>query len=292
MPQTIYVLGAVLSFVMGAVVGSFLNVCIWRLPRDESIIYPDSHCPQCDTRLRAWDLVPLLSIIFLRAKCRFCHAPISWRYFGVELLTALVFLALWWRWEVSVELFFYAAFSALLIAIFFIDLDHMIIPDELSLAGVGLGVAKNIIDIVAHRPGGFVAPFTIPGAGWVVTILPASLVGIVAAVAVFAGIDLFSRLVFKREGMGGGDLKLGAAIGALIGPGLALLSFGMAVVAGAALGVVLIGARLVLRRYEGPAYIPFGPFMVVTAWMCMIAPQPVSRTAQALWESWLRSCGA
>src|SRR5690348_2472797 len=115
---------ATIFFIYGAVIGSFLNVCIWRMPREESVVHPPSHCPGCDRRLQAMDLVPLLSQLFLRARCRYCKARISWRYFWVELLTGLAFLALYLRLGPSgrwVELIAGCLFTAVLIVVFFID---------------------------------------------------------------------------------------------------------------------------------------------------------------------------
>src|SRR5437667_5488147 len=119
-------------FIFGAVVGSFLNVCIWRLPREESVVHPPSHCPGCDRRLGPLDLVPLLSQVLLRARCRYCQAKISWRYFWVELLTALAFTGLYLRYGLEgrwVEAIAACLFTATLIVIFFIDLETYYIPD-------------------------------------------------------------------------------------------------------------------------------------------------------------------
>src|SRR5208283_4929827 len=96
-------MGILIALIYGTVVGSFLNVCIWRLPRDESIVSPGSHCPQCNTPLRGKDLVPLLSFLIQRRKCRYCGEPISWRYFGIELLTGVYFVLLYWKFQWSVE---------------------------------------------------------------------------------------------------------------------------------------------------------------------------------------------
>ena len=121
---------AAVFFIYGTVVGSFLNVCIWRLPREESLSHPPSHCPKCNKRLGVLDLVPLLSQVLLRARCRYCGAKISWRYFWVEMLTGLAFLALYFRYGMAgrwVEAIAACLFMATLIVIFFIDLEHYII---------------------------------------------------------------------------------------------------------------------------------------------------------------------
>src|SRR5215212_3487642 len=145
-------------FAYGAAVGSFLNVCIYRWPRDESVITPPSHCPECDHRLAPKDLIPLFSQLWLRGRCRYCSTKISWRYFGVELLTGAAFLLLYLPMIGQFEsartpaqlfgplfiLVLNALFVATLIFIFFVDLDHQYIPDMAVLIGVGVGVAKDV----------------------------------------------------------------------------------------------------------------------------------------------------
>src|SRR5215471_11853071 len=122
-------------FIFGAVIGSFLNVCILRIPAEESIVSPGSHCPKCKQRVAWYDNIPLLSWVVLRGKCRSCHAPISFRYFVVELLTAAAAVALFLRVGFGVEWIVLFTFVAALIVVTFIDLDHRIIPDVISLPG-------------------------------------------------------------------------------------------------------------------------------------------------------------
>ncbi|UCH34228.1 MAG: prepilin peptidase [Armatimonadota bacterium] len=278
---------AIFLFALGTAVGSFLNVCIYRLPRDESIVQPPSHCPACGERLRPLDLVPLLSFLALGRKCRYCGVPISWRYFVVELITGAAFLTAWLTsqevWTAGAPAIAWLVgklvFAGLFIAIFFIDLEHMIIPDELAFAGIGVGVVLDVAGILLwDKP---LLTFGIPWTSWVLS-LPASVVGIVVGAVFFILMELFSQLVFRKEGMGGGDLKLGAAIGALLGPAMALLSFALAVVAGALVGIVLIVTRL-RRRHE---YIPFGPFMVVCAFAVMLFPNAISDMVSQAYRAW------
>ena len=283
---------AIFVFVLGTVVGSFLNVCIYRMPRDESIVAPPSHCPACGERLRPLDLIPLVSFLALGRKCRYCGEPIAWRYFMVESITGLAFVAAWLTsqevWSAGAPAVAMLAakliFAALFIAIFFIDLDHMIIPDELVFVGIGVGVALDVAGLLLwHKP---LAIVHVPWTAWVLSV-PRSIVGIIVGALFFLFVEGFSQLIFRKEGMGGGDLKLGAAIGALLGPGPALLSFGLAVAAGAVVGVALIVTR-VRGRQE---YIPFGPFMVVAAFAVMLFPALV-RYAGLAYQAWRSSWAA
>jgi leader peptidase (prepilin peptidase)/N-methyltransferase len=139
----------IIVFGYGAIVGSFLNVLIYRMPLNMSVSKPPSHCPRCNTLLRFWDNIPLFAFLSLGGKCRYCRAPISWRYFGVELLTACLWTALFYRiadksslsW---VDFLAQALFVSVLIAVIFIDLDHFIIPDELNWFGIAFGVIRDI----------------------------------------------------------------------------------------------------------------------------------------------------
>lgn len=251
-------LGDLIAFVYGTVVGSFLNVCIWRLPRDESLIRPGSHCPSCDRLLRAWDLVPLFSFLVQRRKCRYCGAPISWRYFGVELLTGLYFVLTYHSFGWGIDSLAYALFGAALIAVFFIDLEHWIIPDQLSLAGIAIGLARDGIGLADGSRSAY--PLPIPWTGWHLPV-PQSVAGILICGGVFYAIAALSYYVFKKEGIGGGDIKLAAAVGATLSLDRALLSFFLAVALGSAIGIGLILAR----RKTGKDYVPFGPMMVAGA---------------------------
>ncbi len=229
-------------FLYGAVVGSFLNVLIYRLPRGLSIVKPRSHCPNCKTELRARDLVPLLSFLWQRGRCRYCGARISWRYFWVELATGLLFWGIYWRYGWSWDTLFYVLFAAALIAAFFIDLEHFLIPDGLNVFMLGLGIARNAVLIAEENPQAWMAV-----GDWK---LPYALVGAVVCTAVFAAIALMGRLLFRKDAMGFGDVKLARAIGSLVPLNLALLAFAGAVVLGAVVGGLLI--VLNARRQSAP----------------------------------------
>jgi leader peptidase (prepilin peptidase)/N-methyltransferase len=273
----VYIAGAA-AFALGCVVGSFLNVCIYRLPRDRSVVAPPSHCPHCGSRLRAVDLVPLLSFLALGRKCRHCGSPIAWRYFLVELITGLVFLAGWSACGPGAQVLPCWIFAGVVIAVVFTDLDHMIIPDQLVVAGVIAAILGEALLVATGQTP--LLSVKVPG---VAIALPRFLAGGAVGLGVFVFIRGFSQLLFRREGMGLGDVKLAGAIGAMLGPGLALLSFGLAIAVGAVMGVALLLLRF-RRRME---YLPFGPFLAVAALIALLAPTQTTGAARSLYEHWL-----
>jgi len=265
-------------FALGCVIGSFLNVCIYRMPRDRSVVSPPSHCPQCGGRLRAVDLVPLISFLALGRKCRFCGSTIAWRYFTVELITGLVFLAVWRACGPSLLVVPCWVFASVVIAVVFTDLDHMIIPDTLVLAGLAAALLSE--GILVARGDVPLLSVSVPGTALAV---PRLVAGGLAGLALFVFIRAFSQLLFRREGMGLGDVKLAGAIGAMLGPALALVSFGLAIVAGAVLGVLLRVVRL-RRRME---YLPFGPFLAAAALATLLVPELLMGATKELYLRWV-----
>lgn len=250
--------GLSVALLYGAIVGSFLNVCIWRLPRDESLVSPGSHCPKCDTLLKARDNVPLFSFLIQRCKCRYCGEPITWRYFVIELLTSLYFGAVYLHFGWTVESIVFALFGATLIAIFVIDLEHYIIPDQLNIFGIVVGVGYDVVRILrTHNWHTHIFGLNVP--------LPQSIVGIILCGFAFLAIAIISYYIFKKEGMGGGDVKLAAAVGALLGAQSAMWSFMIAVFFGTIIGLALMASKSKGRK----DYVPFGPFMVVGAFIMM-----------------------
>jgi len=249
-----FTLGALFSFLYGTVIGSFLNVCIYRLPRNESLAHPPSHCPNCNTRLRVRDLVPLFSFLLLRCRCRYCKTRITWRYFIVEFITGLLFLACWWSlalrfpeqlWSGAGVLLLIAlcAWAAAMLVTFVIDLETTYVIVPVTLVAMLAGLAFEVTWKLATGQGIGI---------WGIPYLPAAVPGMVIGFLFFIGIDWFGRLIFRKPGMGAGDSFIGAAIGALLGPIEALLSFGMAIVLGAVIGIVLmIIGRLVRSTAPG-----------------------------------------
>lgn len=229
------------SFILGAVVGSFLNVCIYRLPAGESVVSPPSRCPSCGTRIRPWDNVPILSWLILRGRCRSCRAKISARYPLVELINGLLTLALFLKFGPTLTFAVLFIFCSALVAITFIDLDHQIIPDVISLPGIALG---------------FAASFFLPWLGWL-----NSLIGIVAGGGSLLLVAwLYERLTGK-EGMGGGDIKLLAMMGAFLGwRAVPFIIFASSLV-GSVIGLTV----MMLQKKDSKLAIPFGPFLALGA---------------------------
>jgi leader peptidase (prepilin peptidase)/N-methyltransferase len=233
-----------LAFLLGAAIGSFLNVCIWRLPLGKSIVYPPSSCPACGTRIRARDNIPLLSYLLLCGRCHACEAHVSLRYPAVELLTGVMSMLVLYHFGLSPNLGVYAVFTAALIVITFIDIDHQIIPDVISLPGIVLGIAFSALG------------YTMPEVSLMDSVIGALLGGgLLYLVAV--GYHVWTG----REGMGGGDIKLLAMIGAFLGWRGVLVTLILGSFSGAVIGIALILARGADSRLP----IPFGPFLALGA---------------------------
>jgi leader peptidase (prepilin peptidase)/N-methyltransferase len=229
------------AFVLGAAIGSFLNVCIWRLPLGESIAYPPSHCPACGTSIRVRDNIPVLSYLLLRGRCHSCGAGISLRYPAVELLTGVASIALFHHCGLSPTLATYGLFVAALIVITFIDIDHQIIPDVISLPGVVLGLAFSTL--------GYGVPV------W------DSVIGALLGGGILYLVAVGYHAWTGREGMGGGDIKLLAMVGAFLGWRGVLVTLILGSFSGALIGIALIAARGADSRLP----IPFGPFLALGA---------------------------
>jgi leader peptidase (prepilin peptidase)/N-methyltransferase len=223
-------------FLFGLIIGSFINVCIWRLPREESVVFPASHCPACNKPIRPYDNIPVFSYLLLRGRCRACKAAISWRYPLVELLHGVLAVYVVHRFGLAADTALWALFLTALMAIVFIDIDHQIIPDVITLPGMVIGL---------------VASSTILDTGWANAI-----VGLLLGGGLFYAIAILSERILKREGMGGGDIKLIAMIGAFLGWRPMLLTLFLAALAGSLIGLILIW-----RGRDRSEPIPFGPFL-------------------------------
>ena len=244
---------SVLFFVLGAIIGSFLNVCIYRIPKDASIVRPSSRCPACGAPISFYDNIPLDSYLVLRGRCRKCGETISIRYPLVELICAGLFVVFYRVLGLTVELPVSLVLASLLIVISFIDLDHLIIPDILSLGGLLLGVALSF----------FRSSFTYID----------SLGGVLVGAGLLFAIAKSYELLRKREGMGGGDIKLLGMIGAFCG----IKGVIFCLVTGSLLGT-LAGLPLMLIKGGGMKYaLPFGPFLSLGALLYVIAGNELTR---------------
>lgn len=250
-------LSKVVVFIFGAVIGSFLNVCIHRMPKGESVVWPGSHCPHCKKKIPGYDNIPFISYILLKGRCRFCKGGISLRYPLVELLTAALLVALFIRFNgPSYSFFIYAVLASLLIIATFIDIDHRIIPDEVSVGGMIVGFI--LVSISGFRIGPF---------GFSFSPLLDSFLGLIAGGATIYLTGLLFDLVYFRllkrpaiqgetESMGGGDVKLLAMIGAFLGWERAVMTFFLAPFLGVLPGV----ANLVAKKDHT---LPYGPYLAL-----------------------------
>lgn len=231
---------------VGAMVGSFLNVCIHRLPRQESLVAPRSHCPGCGTAVASYDNIPIVSFFLLRGRCRRCRQRISWRYPLVEALTAALFLLAAGRYGLGPRGILLMLFLAGLVVIAFIDLQHQIVPDRISLPGIGVGLVASLL--------------------WPPPSVLQALLGVLAGGGIF-----FLVATASRGGMGGGDIKLGAMIGAFLGWRLAIVTMFLGILLGSVVAIALLILRLKGRKDP----IPFGPFLALGAVIALFWGQDV-----------------
>lgn len=239
-----------LAALLGLVLGSFFNVCIWRIPRGESIGHPPSHCPRCGKPIRFYDNIPVLSYLILRGRCRDCGKPISIRYPLIESLTALLFIFAYARFGLDWTLLRGLVFISFLIVLAGIDLEHKIVPSRLSVAGIIIGLLTAILP-------GFRFPLLLAFWGGV---LGAGFILIAWALWRFILAAPFRRFgVKQKEGMGWGDLPFATMLGVFIGPKGMGVGLASAVVVGVILGVI---AR-VLGKTKAGQEIPFGPFLAL-----------------------------
>ena len=274
--QFYYWLFCAYAFFFGASVASFLNVCIWRIPREESVVSPPSHCPKCGARIRWYQNIPVVSWLALRGRCANCRAPISPRYICVELLGGVLFLCAFAQWANNPSGIFHSpwypplgmvmfrsfavvpavwlAFAGLILGSF-VDIDHQWIPDRVTIGGMILGVPLSCLVPELQRE----------------TVWTSALVWSLSGMALGVGLlwlvgEIFTR-VFKKEAMGFGDVKLMGAIGAFFGPAAVLFCL----MASSLFGSV-VGCAMILRgraRLGGYTAIPYGPYiaMAAVAWI-------------------------
>jgi len=233
------------SALFGLALGSFMNVCIYRIPLKKSIISPPSSCPKCGKKIKFHDNIPLISYLLLLGKCRHCRNPLAWHYPAVEAMTGVLSVVLFIRYGPTYQYILYLLFTAALVTISFIDLHHKIIPDVLSLSGIA---------------GGWAASFVLDDISWV-----DSLIGIIAGGGILFLVAVIYERITGREGMGGGDIKLLAMIGAWMGWRHLHLIILLSSLAGA-----ILGSFFLLIAGKGFRFrIPFGPFLSLGALLCL-----------------------
>ena len=279
-----------LALVLGLLVGSFLNVVIYRVPEGLNrnwklqakqvldmpleqgegerfnILMPPSHCPSCKTAIKPWQNIPILSYVLLKGQCRHCHTAISLRYPLVELLTGLVFAICAWKFGATWTALAAMVFSAYLIAMIFIDADTQLLPDQLTLPLMWGGIVFHLAAYLLQ-------------ADWGITTLVDSLLGaIVGYLSLWSIFQLF-KLVTGKEGMGYGDFKLLAALGAWLGIGVLPIIIIMSALVGLIFAIIMKVAK------NQP--MPFGPYLAISGWLVLIFNQPIAQFIQ--W--WLSKSG-
>ncbi len=250
-----YLTGCVFFF--GACTGSFLNVCIYRIPRGESVVHPRSHCPHCGKMIVWHDNIPLFSFLILGARCRHCRGPIAPRYFLVELLTAILFTLVWFRYGVDARTPIYWFVLSGLVMGTFVDFEHMIIPDRVTLGGILFGFIGSALVPALH------------GVTGVRTSLEEALIGCGVGVGLLWGVAIGGKLAFRKDAMGFGDVKLMGAIGAFFGWQAVIFTVFLSSLLGSLVGIGLIAAG----KKEWQSRIPYGPYIALSAIVWMLYGQ-------------------
>lgn len=242
--------------IFGLIMGSFLNVCIYRLPRDKSVVLPRSFCPKCRTPIKWYDNVPLFSYLLLRGRCRECHRPISFQYPLVELISGFLSWFIFYHFnDWTPYIIYYIFLAAPLIVITFIDLEHRIIPDLITLPGIVIGAASRFL--------------TMHGSYFDVGL--DIFLGILIGGGFLAIVGIGYELIKKREGLGGGDVKLAAMLGAFFGwKGVIFILFSSSVL-GSFIGIILVLAYKKDMKFA----VPYGPFLALGAIFFLFWGEPI-----------------
>jgi leader peptidase (prepilin peptidase) / N-methyltransferase len=310
---------AAMSFVMGTVWGSFFNVCIYRVPMRKSIVRPGSHCYACGTAIAWQDNIPLLSYLLLRGNCRSCGSHFSLRYFWIELASGLMFLAIFLRFGLEWVVPFHWMFASLLLVGTFTDMDHYIIPDGITVGGLVFALATALLlnrhamiagefRLACDTAQAFV-DFSVAGDRKLPILAPFGWSAASAAFgwALLASIGLLGRILFRKEAMGGGDIKLFAFLGAYLGAINCLWVLFLSAILGLSVGLTLILLHKLMRRDEYEEFdltpdsaappislriarstarqlhhFPFGPYIAVAALLVMFFHQPIERCTRNL----------
>lgn len=242
---------AIFTGILGLIIGSFLNAVIFRLRSGEQFVTGHSKCPACGHQLGFFDLIPVFSFIFLRGKCRYCNKPIDWQYPMVELVTAAIFVIGFFQFPISplagqanfqsLSFFTYLIFSCFLIIIFVYDLRYYLILDKVSLTALIIAFGANYL---LGRP----------------------LINLAVAAMVIGGFFMLQFIVSRGKWIGGGDVRLGLVMGAMLGWPIGLVALGLAYVIGAAIGLLLVA----FKKKDLNSQLPFGAFLSLTTWACLL----------------------
>lgn len=239
----------ILSFVFGCMIGSFLNVCVWRLPRNESIVRPRSKCPKCGTLIAWYDNIPIVSWLALGARCRHCHTWISWQYPLVEALTGVLFACAFARFGACMATPVYMLLCASLVLVTFVDLADWTIPNEVTFPGIPLGLACSLVGMFY------------PASGFITKDVFDSLAGILLGGGILYLLDKLTLLLLKKRGMGFGDVKLLAMLGAFLGWKSVFAIIMIASLVGSVVGLVMVALQKRRGVEEEAHYLPFGPYL-------------------------------
>lgn len=235
-------------FILGLIFGSFANVCIYRLPKGKSIISPGSFCPNCNKSIKWYDNIPLISYIILKGKCRYCKKPIPIRYFIVELLTGISFFLIYKKFGLSFSTPIYIFLTLCLIIISFIDIDTFLIPDVIVIPGIFIGLLFSFFFPQIHDMDRIES-------------LIYSFVGVIVGGGILILLGFVGKLLFKKDAMGGGDIKLLGMIGAFCGWKSVFLSLFFASLFGTLISLILV----ILKKKNIEDYVPFGPYLALGA---------------------------
>ena len=262
---------AAFSFLFGIVIGSFLNVCIHRLPRGESVVTPRSHCPNCQRQIADYDNVPLVSYLLLGGKCRYCKVRISPIYFLIELTTGLLFVLCYYMFGLGPEFYREAVFGSLLIVLVVTDWQERILPDRINFPGMIFGLVFSLTVPIGDGAASWLAS----RAGLHLPLAAASFLdGVLGAIVggglLFALGELYFRLRHK-EGMGLGDVKMMAMVGCFLGPKLTLLTILLGSLGGSVLGLLMIAVMRKGSDFE----LPFGTFLGLAAFFASLWGWPI-----------------
>ncbi len=273
-------------FILGAVVGSFLNVVIHRVPNEQSIVFPNSACPSCGTAIKSYDNIPILSWLILRGKCRACSQPISARYPAVELLNALLWVLVYWHAGLSPMLPVYLAFVSAMVALIFIDAEHMILPNVITYPLLIVAIAVRVIFPLVFAENYFSDTTFFPATllagqpAWIVSLFGAIVGALVGGGSLWI-VGAIWKLLRGVEAMGLGDVKMMLGVGALLGWRLAFLAIFLGAFSGAVIGLFVIARQ---KDKDLQTQFPFGIFLGIGSILALLFGEELIRWYLQMFE--------